>query len=139
MSFKKEVIFNPKTLKPAAWNKNESVWAQSITTQRRWNPVDASFKDCSCIPSLSELSDGWAINFSEKTNQPVTQKVIENYSIKSSNITCLQKMACYRQSINFDRKNIYKIMANKITDEYCITFGQNLMHQWKKKFPPSNE
>lgn len=94
-------------------------------------PADASYGDCSCIPSFSELSDGWASNFSEKKNKPVTQKDIENYSIKSSNRTCLQKMACYRQSINFDRKNIYKIMANKIhiTDEYCLTFGQNLIHQ----------
>lgn len=92
-------------------------------------PADASYVDCSCIPFFQNFRMDGKVIFQKKTNQPVTQKDIENYSIKSSNITCLQKMACYRQSINFDSKNIYRIMANKITDEYCITFGQNLMHQ----------
>lgn len=97
-------------------------------SQHSADETDASYGDCSCIPSFSELSDGWASNFSKQTNQPVTQKDIENYSIKSSNITCLQKMACYRQSIHFDRKNIYKIS--------CINEKRNF-HQVTNNSPLS--
>lgn len=102
--------------------------------------MDASFEDCSSIPSFAELTDGWSSNFSDKINPPVTQKDIENYLIRStcSNRTCdRQKMACYRQYIQGHKfckeKYIHKIMANKITDEHRFCYIRSKCHASLKK------
>lgn len=89
---------------------NQSQHNQTVNNASE-TPTDASYGDCSSIPSISELTDGWSSNFSDKINSPVTQKDIEKYLIKSSNRTCdRQKMACYRQYIQghkFARENIF--------------------------------
>lgn len=109
-----------------AFDHNQSQHNQIINNASE-TPTDASFEDCSSIPSFAELTDGWSSNFSEKINPPVTQKDIENYLIRSSNRTCdRQKMACYRQYIQGHKfckeKYIHKIMANKITDEHRFCY-----------------
>lgn len=89
---------------------NQSEHNQTVNNASE-TPTDASYGDCFSIPSISELTDGWSSNFSDKINPPVTQKDIEKYLIKSSNRTCdRQKIACYRQYIQghkFARKNIF--------------------------------
>lgn len=141
LNFKKEEIKsylkseNSKTsgskqeLARTAFEHNQSQHNQTVNNASE-TPTDASYGDCSSIPSFSELTDVWSSNFSEKINPPVTQKDIENYLIKSSNRTCdRQKMACYRQYIQGHKfcKEIFilKIMANKITDEHRFCEKRN--------------
>lgn len=122
LNFKKEKIkshFISNNLKTSGskqelarrtFEHNQSQHNQTVNNASE-TPTDASYGDCSSIPSISELTDGWSSNFSDKINSPVTQKDIEKYLIKSSNRTCdRQKMACYRQYIQghkFARENIF--------------------------------